>query len=78
MTPEILKREAGRYALLKIGERYFARVECGSAARYVLNIPITPEQAAAVMDDDDLLDQLVGSVAFAPDRYAGQHVPLAD
>lgn len=74
MSPEIMKHEAGRYALLKIGHRYYASVVCGSSSGYTLNIPITVEQANDVMEDDALLDQLVGEIAFAPKRYLAQHV----
>lgn len=76
MKPEIMKHEAGRYALLKIDDRYYASVVCGSSAGYTLNVPITAEQASDVMDDDELLDQLVGEIAFAPKRYMAQHVNL--
>jgi hypothetical protein len=74
MKPEILKLEAGRYALLKINDRYYASVVCGSSAGYTLNIPITSEQVSDVMEDDQLLDELVGEIAFAPKRYLAQHV----
>lgn len=76
MKPEVIKQEEGRYALLKSEGRYFASVVCGTSASYVLNVPITAEQAGEVMQDDLLLDQLVGEIAFAPKRYLGQHVPL--
>jgi hypothetical protein len=74
MKPEIMKYEADRYALLKIDNRYYASVVCGSSAKYTLNIPITSEQVSDVMEDDQLLDQLVGEIAFAPKRYLAQHV----
>ncbi len=69
-----MKHEAGRYALLKIDNRYYASVVCGSSAGYTLNIPITAEQVSDVMEDDQLLDQLVGEISFAPKRYLAQHV----
>jgi hypothetical protein len=78
MTTQILRQEAGRYALLKDGERYYASVDCGSSAMYSLNIPITREQFDEVMNDSVLLDQLVGRIAFAPQRYLAQHVDLSD
>ena len=78
MQAEILKQEPGRYALVKSGDRYFASVACGSSARYVLNVPISQEQARRVIGDPVLLDQLVGSIEMAPTRYLGQHVPLND
>lgn len=77
MTPEILQQEPGRYALLKSGNRYYASVACGTSAVYSLNIPITGKQAEQVMADPMLLDQLIGSIAFAPQRYLGQHVDLS-
>ncbi|MCE2870961.1 MAG: hypothetical protein LW714_06060 [Oxalobacteraceae bacterium] len=74
MRPEIVKYEAGRYALLKINDHFYASVVCGSSAGYTLNIPITVEQADDVMNDDALLEQLVSEIAFAPKRYLAQHV----
>jgi hypothetical protein len=78
MRPEVIKQEDGKFALLKQGQHYYASVVCGTAARYVLNIPITAEQADEVISDDQLLDQLVGEIAYAPTRYLGQHVALDD
>jgi hypothetical protein len=76
MTPEIIKEEAGRYALIKKDERYYASVLCGTSAMYTLNIPITSDQAREVLGNESLLDQLVGEIAFAPNRYLSQHVDL--
>lgn len=64
MRPEIVKYEAGRYALLKIDDRFYASVVCGSCAGYTLNIPITVEQVDEVMNDEALLEQLVSEIAF--------------
>jgi hypothetical protein len=74
MRPEIVKYEAGRYALLKIDDRFYASVVCGSSAGYTLNIPITVEQVDDVMNDEALLEQLVSEIAFAPKRYLAQHI----
>ncbi len=76
MKTKVLKHEAGKYALLEQGGRYYAGVVCGTSAKYVLNIPITAGQARDAIRDESLLERLVGEIAFAPARYAAQHVQL--
>lgn len=76
MGTKILKQEKGRYALLEHERRFYVSVVCGTSARYVLNIPLTPGQARDALHDSSLLWRLVGGIAFAPARYAGQHVEL--
>lgn len=76
MDAKILKQEGGRYALIEKEGRYYASVVCGTAARYVLNIPLTEGQIHDAINDDSLLERLVGEIAFAPGRYASQHVEL--
>lgn len=76
MDIEILKNEPGRYALLKKGSRFYASVVCGTSIIHSVNIPLTSEQIDELMDDEDMVDQLVGEVSFAPARYAAQHVDL--
>jgi hypothetical protein len=78
MKTEILSQDAGRYALVKRGDRYYASVLCGSSATYFLNIPITSEQAHDSMNDESLLEQLIGEIAFAPKRYLAQHVDFVN
>ncbi len=76
MDIEILKNEPGRYALLKKGSRFYASVVCGTSIINSLNIPLTSEQIDELMDDEAMVDQLVGAVSFAPMRFAAQHVDL--
>ena len=78
MTIEIIKQESGRYSLVKKDDHYYACVVCGSSAAYTLNIPITMEQAKEALDDEDLLSELVGEIAFAPNRYITQHVNISN
>jgi hypothetical protein len=76
MDIEILKNEPGRYALLKKGSRFYASVVCGTSIINSLNIPLTIEQIGELMDDEAMVDQLVGAVSFAPARFTAQHVDL--
>ncbi len=76
MSTKVLRQETERYALLEHEGRFYVSVVCGTSAKYVLNIPITPVQARNGLHDSSLLWRLVGGIAFAPARYAGQHVEL--
>jgi len=37
---------------------------------------LTIEQIGELMDDEAMVDQLVGAVSFAPARFTAQHVDL--